>query len=151
MIFHRVRSDHRLFSVPSAPLWYILLFIRHRFLDRFDDRVGVGQVVLLGLEVGEVDVVAGDAFDRGDEELEGLFVEAGDDFRGYAAGTRAFVDDHAAARLGDRLDQRFGVHGFDREQVDDLDIHIVNIDKVFDLLSLKILVILHFLNPNDFP
>ena len=87
--------------------------------------------MLLALEAREVNVVAGDALDRGEQVLEGVLVDAGDDLGGDAAGARAFVNDHAPAGLGDGRDERLGVHRRDREQVDHLGVDVVQVAQVF--------------------
>ena len=91
--------------------------------------------MLFDLEEWEVDVVTRDTFHRGNQVLERVLVEPGDDLRRDTAVTRSFVDDDASARLAHALDDWGGVHRPDRQQVDDLRVHAVHIHEVLDGLE----------------
>ena len=80
--------------------------------------------MLLGLEVGEGDVIAGQSANRCFEIFKGRVVDPCNDLRGDAAGAMAFMDHDAASRSGNGVADGLGIHRRDREQVDQFHINV---------------------------
>src|SRR5262249_4338048 len=93
-----------------------------RLANGFQHALGVGDPAALAGEARVDDVWRGDAARRCLELEEGRLDDPTHDLGADAAGPLRLVGPDGAARLPDRGRDRLGVHGRDRDQVDDLDL-----------------------------
>jgi hypothetical protein len=68
------------------------------------------------------DVGRGDPPDRRDQRIQRILGDTRCDLRPEAGRARRFMDDHAAARAPDRFEDRLGVVGFERREIENFSV-----------------------------